>query len=187
LALVPPLTKEGFHIEYVGGEGGMEEALVKRAGISYTAIPCGKLRRYFSLKNVTDALRVVKGVRESFAVIKRIKPAIVFSKGGFVTVPVVIAASLSGVPVVIHESDMTPGLANKIAIPFADVVCASFPETMKHLTKKGVLTGSPVRAELFKGDRFAAPTAMAWGKSLAWSLCAGRRVRLKLIRRCAAR
>ena len=97
---------------------------------------------------------MIKGYFEARKIIKKLKPNILFSKGGFVTVPVVLAAKKHGVPIIIHESDMTPGLANKIAIPAAKKVCANFPETMKHLpTEKALLTGTPIRRELFSGNK----------------------------------
>ena len=150
----PPVQPEGFEIEYIGSHGGIEQKLVEACGIPFNGISSGKLRRYVSFKNFTDIFRVVKGLSDASKIIRRFKPDIVFSKGGFVSVPVVIAAKRAGVPVVIHESDITPGLANRIAYPFASRVCASFPETMEKLPKgKGALTGAPIRSELFGGDR----------------------------------
>lgn len=154
LALLPLLAAEGWRAEYIGSAQGIEKGLVEERKIPFHAIPSGKLRRYFDLKNFTDPLRVIAGAFKAFLLIGRIKPRAVFSKGGFVTVPVAAAARLRGVPVILHESDLTPGLANRLCIPFASVVCASFPQTLAHLPKdKAVLTGSPIRAELFSGDR----------------------------------
>lgn len=153
LALVPELTAAGYEIYYIGSHAGIERELVEQAGIPYFGISSGKLRRYRSVKNVTDLLRVCKGFVDAVRVIRKIRPDIVFSKGGFVVVPVVAAARFLRVNAVIHESDMTPGLANRLAIPFAAKVCVSFPETLKHVPeKKGVLTGSPIRPELLVGD-----------------------------------
>ena len=130
---------------------------MEQFGVPYHGISSGKLRRYFSWQNFTDPFRVLKGFGEARKLIKSLQPSIVFSKGGFVSVPVVMAAKHCNVPCIIHESDMTPGLANKLAIPSATKVCCNFPETLAHLPKdKAVLTGSPIRQELFTGNREAA-------------------------------
>ena len=152
LALVPQLKADGFQVHYIGSEDGIESVLVgERRDITYHTICVGKLRRYFSLKNFTDPFRVIKGIFQSRRALKRIKPDVVFSKGGFVSVPVVIAAK--GVaPVVTHESDYTPGLANRINARFSDKVCVAFEDTLAHVSKKGVHTGTPIRPELFTGD-----------------------------------
>lgn len=156
LALLPSLRDAGYDIRYIGSYNGIERKLIENEGIPYDGISSGKLRRYFDLKNFTDPLRVLKGYHEARRLIRKYKPDIVFSKGGFVAVPVVLAASHYKVPVIIHESDMTPGLANKICIPSAKRVCCNFPETLSCLPEdKAVLTGSPIRAELLKGDRLA--------------------------------
>ena len=154
LALLPRLKELDYDILYIGGINGMEKDMVKKAGIAYKGISTGKLRRYFDLKNLTDPFRVIKGLSDALSIIRAYKPDVVFSKGGFVAVPVTIAAWMCRVPVVAHESDMTPGLANKIAAPFAKRICCNFPETIKLLPKKkAVLTGSPIRAELLEGER----------------------------------
>ena len=154
LALLPRLKKLNYEVLYIGGKHGMEQSLVKKSGIAYKGISTGKLRRYFDLKNFTDPFRVVKGLSDARHIIRDFKPDVVFSKGGFVAVPVTIAAWMCGVPVIAHESDMTPGLANKIAAPFARRICCNFPETVRLLPKsKAVLTGSPIREELLQGDR----------------------------------
>ena len=156
LALLPSLKKADYEIRYIGSYQGIERKLIEGAGIPYDGISSGKLRRYFDLKNFSDPFRVAKGYFEALHLMKRYKPDVVFSKGGFVTVPVVLAAKHYKIPVIIHESDMTPGLANKICIPSAAKVCCNFPETLKYLPKdKAVLTGSPIRAELLEGDRSA--------------------------------
>ena len=157
IALVPKLKESGFEIKYIGTYNGMEKQLVEDAGLDYIGISSGKLRRYFSWKNFSDPFRVLKGYFEAKKFMKKYKPDVVFSKGGFVTVPVVYAASKYKIPVIIHESDMTPGLANKICIPSATKVCCNFPETLEHLPKdKAVLTGSPIRKELFEGNKITA-------------------------------
>ena len=154
LALVPALREAGYEIEYIGGKAGIEKELAEREGLPYHAVSSGKLRRYPSLKNAADALRVIKGVGGALRALGKTKPDVIFSKGGFVTVPVAIAGYLRKIPVVIHESDLTPGLANKIALRFAAVVCVSFPETLNHVNKnKAALTGPPIRRGLTAGDR----------------------------------
>lgn len=154
IALIPELKKCGYEIYYIGSHNGIEKKLIEEYGIPYYGISSGKLRRYFDLKNFTDPFRVVKGLFDAKKLIKKLKPDVVFSKGGFVSVPVVLAAKKCHVPAIIHESDMTPGLANKLCIPSASKVCCNFPETVNYLPEgKAVLTGSPIRKELFDGNR----------------------------------
>ncbi len=154
LALVPSLKERGYEIRYIGSYQGIEKKLVEDAGIPYDGISSGKLRRYFDLKNFSDPFRVIKGYGEALRLIKAYRPDVIFSKGGFVAVPVVLAAGRCHVPAIIHESDMTPGLANKLCIPSAYKVCCNFPETLSCLPReKAVLTGSPIRRELLEGDR----------------------------------
>ncbi|MBT9776145.1 undecaprenyldiphospho-muramoylpentapeptide beta-N-acetylglucosaminyltransferase [Clostridium sp. MCC353] len=156
LALVPSLKELGYEIHYIGSYQGIERKLIEEAGIPYDGISSGKLRRYFDFKNFSDPFRVVKGYGEALRLLKKYKPDIVFSKGGFVAVPVVLAAKHYKIPVIIHESDMTPGLANKLCIPSAKKVCCNFPETLNYLPEeKAVLTGSPIRKELLQGDRLS--------------------------------
>ena len=156
LALIPSLREAGYDIRYIGSYQGMERKLIENAGIPYDGISSGKLRRYFDIKNFSDPFRVIKGYGEALRLIRRYKPDVVFSKGGFVAVPVVLAARHYKIPTIIHESDMTPGLANKICIPSASKVCCNFPETLKYLPEdKAVLTGSPIRKELLQGDRLS--------------------------------
>ena len=153
LALVPELKKRGYEILYIGSINGIEKELAEKAGLPYEGISSGKLRRYFDLKNFSDPFRVIKGFFEAARIMKKFRPDIVFSKGGFVAVPVTMAARAAGVPVISHESDMTPGLANRLAGPFATKICCNFPETVKLLPAgKAVLSGSPIREEILKGD-----------------------------------
>ena len=154
IALLPGLKELGYDIHYIGSYNGIEKELIEQFGIPYHGISSGKLRRYFSMQNFTDPFRVLKGFGEAKKLIKSLKPDVIFSKGGFVSVPVVIAGKQCHVPTIIHESDMTPGLANKLSIPSASKVCCNFPETLEHLPKdKAVLTGSPIRRELLIGNR----------------------------------
>ena len=157
IALFPAIREANFEIHYIGSYEGIEKRLIEDYEIPYYGIATGKFRRYFDLKNFTDPLRVLKGYAEAKKILKQIKPDVLFSKGGFVSVPVVRAANSLGIPCIIHESDMTPGLANKLCIPAASKVCCNFPETLQMLPKeKAVLTGSPIRAELRQGNRIAA-------------------------------
>ncbi|MFI3230690.1 MAG: undecaprenyldiphospho-muramoylpentapeptide beta-N-acetylglucosaminyltransferase [bacterium] len=157
IALIPSLKKENYDISYIGSINGIEKDLISSISsmydIEYHGISSGKLRRYIDLKNITDAFRVVKGVGEAVMLIKKLKPDVIFSKGGFVSVPVVIAGYLNKVPIIIHESDISTGLANKICIPLANKVCTTFPEALEGIPKsKGILTGTPIRQELFNNN-----------------------------------
>lgn len=156
IALLPGLRDAGFDIQYVGSYTGMEKQLMEAEGVPYEGIATGKFRRYLSLKNLTDPFRVIKGYFQSCDIMKRYRPDVVFSKGGFVAVPVVRAAKRYRIPVIIHESDITPGLANKLCFSAATHICCNFPETLDTLKgKPAVLTGSPIRQELLQGNRLA--------------------------------
>lgn len=154
LALVPKLKENGFEIKYIGSTNGIEKEIIQKNNIPYFAISSGKLRRYFDVKNFTDPFKVMKGIMQAYRILSKEKPDVVFSKGGFVAVPVVIAATMKKIPVVAHESDMTPGLANKLSAPFCDKLCVTFRESLKYIKdNKGVLTGSPIREEILKGNK----------------------------------
>ena len=154
LALIPTLEEKGFEVKYIGSKNGIEKEIITKENIPYFKISSGKLRRYFDVKNFTDPFKVAKGVVDALGILSKEKPDVIFSKGGFVTVPVVIAASLKKIPVVSHESDMTPGLANKLASSFCDKLCVTFPESIKFIKDgKGIVTGTPIRNELFLGDK----------------------------------
>lgn len=156
IALLPALKESGYEVTYMGSYDGIEKKLIADFNIPYVGISTGKFRRYLDPKNLTDPFRVIKGFSEARKFLKQYKPDVVFSKGGFVGVPVVRAAASLGIPCVIHESDMTPGLANKLCIPVAKKVCCNFPETLKLLPEeKAVLTGTPIRAELSQGNKLA--------------------------------
>lgn len=153
IALLPSLKEAGFEIFYVGSYEGMEKGLIEAEGIPYYGISSGKLRRYFDVKNFSDPFRVIKGYSEAVSILKELRPDVVFSKGGFVSVPVVAAAGQLHIPVICHESDMTPGLANKLSFPFATKICCTFEETKDKLpAEKAVVTGSPIRETLSKGS-----------------------------------
>lgn len=163
IALLPSLREEGYEVFYIGSYAGIEKDLVSRQDVPYYGISSGKLRRYFDWQNFTDPFRVLHGYSQAKRLLKKLRPDVVFSKGGFVSVPVVRAAGSLRIPAIIHESDMTPGLANKLAIPVADKVCCSFPETLEYLpAEKAVLTGSPIRRELLDGRADSALAFLGW-------------------------
>lgn len=156
IALLPALRQAGYEISYMGSYDGIEKRLIADFDIPYTGISTGKLRRYLDIRNLTDPFRVIKGFSEARKYLKSYCPDVVFSKGGFVSVPVVRAAAALGIPCILHESDMTPGLANRLCFPVAKKICCNFPETMQMLPEgKAVLTGSPIRSELAQGNRIA--------------------------------
>ncbi|MBR1703382.1 MAG: undecaprenyldiphospho-muramoylpentapeptide beta-N-acetylglucosaminyltransferase [Lachnospiraceae bacterium] len=154
LALLPYLQKAGFEVTYMGSYDGIEKKLIADFDVPYLGIATGKFRRYLDMKNFTDPFRVIKGFGEARKYLKELQPDVVFSKGGFVSVPVVRAAASLKIPCILHESDMTPGLANKLCIPVAQKICCNFPETLDTLPEgKAVLTGSPIREELTQGNK----------------------------------
>jgi UDP-N-acetylglucosamine--N-acetylmuramyl-(pentapeptide) pyrophosphoryl-undecaprenol N-acetylglucosamine transferase len=154
LALIPVFQQEGWEIDYIGSKNGIERKLIGQLdNVNYHPISTGKLRRYMSVENIKDPFKVLKGTMQAWRIIGKRKPSIIFSKGGFVSVPVILAAKLRGVPSVIHESDFTPGLANRLASKFADKILATFPETMNYLpAKKSEHVGAVIREELFQGN-----------------------------------
>jgi UDP-N-acetylglucosamine--N-acetylmuramyl-(pentapeptide) pyrophosphoryl-undecaprenol N-acetylglucosamine transferase len=153
LALIPLLQERGWQVHYIGSKSGMEKELAgSLPGVAYHGISSGKLRRYLHLRNLTDPFRVLAGTAQALRLIRRLKPLVVFSKGGFVSVPVAYAARLAGVPLVLHESDLSPGLANRLAMRQATRICTTFPETAAKLGGKARHTGTPIRRALFDGD-----------------------------------
>jgi UDP-N-acetylglucosamine--N-acetylmuramyl-(pentapeptide) pyrophosphoryl-undecaprenol N-acetylglucosamine transferase len=154
LALVPALRSRGWQVAYIGSGQGIEAELVSKAGIPFYGISAGKLRRYWSWQNFVDPFKVLKGISDAYGLLGKLKPQVIFSKGGFVTVPVLWSGWLRGIPTIIHESDLTPGLANRLSLPFASKVCVSFPQTLNYLGRwghKAVCTGLPIRAEILGG------------------------------------
>ncbi len=141
---------------WIGSSDGVEKKLVTDAGMAFHGVPAGKLRRYLSLRNLTDIVRTLAGIVASLRVLKREKPSLLFSKGGFVSVPPVLAAGLLGIPAWTHESDQDPGLATRINMRFCEKVLLSFPETLNDMPAryrdKAVVTGNPVRAALYEAD-----------------------------------
>ncbi|MBW7458543.1 undecaprenyldiphospho-muramoylpentapeptide beta-N-acetylglucosaminyltransferase [Paenibacillus sepulcri] len=154
LALIPRFLESGWSVEYMGSETGIEKQLVTPIQhVTYYAIKTGKLRRYFDLQNLKDPFKVVNGAYQAYRLIRKSKPDVLFSKGGFVSVPVVFAAWLNKVPVIIHESDITPGLANRLCMPFADRICTTFQETAGHLKSgKARYVGAVIREEIKRGN-----------------------------------
>jgi len=155
IALIEALLKQNYNIEYIGSKQGIEHMLISSLGIPFHAIRSGKLRRYFSWKNLSDPFNVLLGIFQALILLLKRRPALVFSKGGFVAFPVVFAAWLLRIPVIAHESDMTPGLANRLSFPFTRLICLGFSETKKHIKnqQKIQITGTPIRAALFQGNR----------------------------------
>lgn len=154
LALLPRLLADSWQVHYLGTPNGIERGMMEgRAGVSYHPVASGKLRRYFSWQNLTDPFRVIQGFFQAYGILGRLRPDVLFSKGGFVAVPVVLAAWLRGIPILAHESDLTPGLANRISARFVDKVACTFPECAQRIGKKGIHTGTPLRPELLLGDR----------------------------------
>ncbi|MGR6545046.1 undecaprenyldiphospho-muramoylpentapeptide beta-N-acetylglucosaminyltransferase [Paenibacillus tundrae] len=153
LSLIPDLQNAGWEIHYIGTKKGIESKVVPKDSVIYHSVKAGKWRRYFDWKNLTDIFNVFLGICKSTLIIRKIKPNVIFSKGGFVSVPIVIGGWLNRVPVILHESDLTPGLANKLSTPFAQNICTSFAETLDFLPKnKSIHVGSPIRQELISGD-----------------------------------
>lgn len=152
--LIPHLLKDGWQVIYIGSKNSIEKELIEKIEqVKYYSISTGKLRRYFSLENFKDPFRIVKGIYEAYQIIRRVKPHIIFSGGGFVSVPVVIGGWLSRVPSIIRETDYTCGLANKITIPFAKQVCVTFPNTLKEMPSyKRSYYGPIIREDLLEGD-----------------------------------
>ena len=154
LALIPLLTEAGWEIVYLGSFDGIERELISNfPEVTYYGISTGKLRRYFALQNFTDIFRVLKGILEAYNIVCKLKPNLVFSKGGFVSVPVVIGSRLNNIPIITHESDLTPGLANRINMNFAHTICTTFSDTLKHIpSNRGEFIGAIVRPELKQGN-----------------------------------
>ena len=153
LAILPALKNQQVDVLYVGSKG-IEQSLAQGNGIAFKKIAAGKLRRYVSVENFFDIFKVCFGFLQALVVLCRFRPKLVFSKGGYVGVPVAFAARVLGIPLVVHESDLTPGLANKHVLPFAKKILYSFPDSLRFLPKdKAIFTGSPIRADLFLGSK----------------------------------
>ena len=151
LPVIEHLLAQGCEVHFVGSHSGLEERLVKPLGVTYHGVSTGKLRRYFSLANLTDLVRIPLGVVQAWFLLGRIGPQVVFAKGGFVSFAAAVAGWLRRVPLVTHESDLTPGLANRLVAPLAQTVCVNFDETAGALART-VATGTPLRQALACGD-----------------------------------
>lgn len=155
-AIIPEFIKNNWEVTYIGSEKGIEKTIIEKEfpNISYKTISVGKLRRYLSIENIKDPFRVIKGIFDARKILKQTRPDFIFSKGGFVSVPVVLAGKMLNIPILIHESDYTPGLANKIAIPFASKIFTTFEETNAHLPKeKALYIGAVLREGIFAGNK----------------------------------
>lgn len=155
IALIPVFKKNNYKISYIGSKKGIEKEMIRTIdGVDYFEISTGKLRRYFSLENFIDIFKVIKGIVDSLFILKKIKPDFIFSKGGFVSVPVCIAAKILKIPTILHESDLTPGLANKINIKFSKFIFTTFKETLKFLPpNKSKQIGVIVREKIYSGNK----------------------------------
>jgi len=157
LVLMDVLAKKGWNMAYIGSKEGIEKKLTEKTKVPYHGIYSGKLRRYWSIQNFVDPFKVLAGSMEAWHILGKIKPDVVFSKGGFIACPVVFAAWLRRIPVIVHESDLTPGLANRLNFPLASKIALTFEQTKQAVSckKKVVVTGTPVRQALLQGDAAA--------------------------------
>lgn len=186
IALIEKLIAQNWKIDYIGSYQGMEKNLIEAFPIDYHAISTGKLRRYFSWQNFIDPFKLIKGFFQSYFLFRRLKPNVIFSKGGFVAVPCVIAGWLRGIPVIAHESDLSPGLANKLCFPFARQICVNFETTKRHFsnTKKVAVTGTPIRQRLFEGDKNKALTLCGFSGEKPCLLITGGGLGAQAINQC---
>lgn len=152
LALLPYLKKDFDKIYYIGSFGGMEKNIIANTGVKYYSVPCVKLIRKFTFKNLAIPFTLCKGVSEAGKILDELKPDVIFSKGGYVALPVVLAAKKRRVPVICHESDYTVGLANKISARYCEKVLTSFPSAAESL-KNGVCVGAPLKNSLFTAEK----------------------------------
>lgn len=154
LALAEPLQKAGYRVEYLGQKNEIEYQLATGAGLPFHQVSSGRLHRSLNPDTLRTPFRVLKGIVQAVRVIRRERPALIFCKGGFASLPAAVAGRLTHTKVILHESDLTPGLANKLCAPFANRICTTFEETVKYLPQgKTVFTGTPIRAALQNGSR----------------------------------
>jgi UDP-N-acetylglucosamine--N-acetylmuramyl-(pentapeptide) pyrophosphoryl-undecaprenol N-acetylglucosamine transferase len=153
IALIDELNQKGWEIAYIGSATGVEKEMLKPLGVRFHGISSGKLRRYFSVKNLFDPFKIMLGIVQSFFLLNKLKPHVVFSKGGFVAFPVVVGAWLNRISVIAHESDTSPGLATRLCLPFAKKMCLTFETSKKYFKNKHKIevTGTPIRKQLFEG------------------------------------
>ncbi|MNO22098.1 UDP-N-acetylglucosamine transferase [compost metagenome] len=175
LALIPKFVDKGWDVKYMGSTDGIEKELIEKLNnVEYISISTGKLRRYLDSENFKDPFRVIKGVFQAYQLIKEMKPNVVFSKGGFVSVPVILGAWMNRVPIIIHESDITPGLANRISIPFASKICVTFHEAKEHIKNdKAVYVGAIIREELMQGSAIKGLTLCNFSRNKPVIFCMG--------------
>lgn len=153
IALITKCLAAGWKVSYAGSKKGIESDIINRIQIPYYAISTGKLRRYFSWRTLIEPIVIMQGIIEAFFLCRRLKPSVIFSKGGFVAFPIVVGGWLNRIPIIIHESDLTPGLANKLSFPFANRICVTFPEGRRYTpAKNSIVTGTPIRETLLKGN-----------------------------------
>ncbi|TAL61776.1 MAG: undecaprenyldiphospho-muramoylpentapeptide beta-N-acetylglucosaminyltransferase [Legionella sp.] len=154
IALINQFKQEGWDVAYIGSDDGIEKGMITPLGIPFYTVSSGKLRRYFSFKNFLDPFKIFIGILQSIKLFYQLKPTVVFSKGGFVAFPVVVGAWVNRVPIVAHESDMSPGLANRLSFPFVNKICLTFAGGKKHFKQQDKIevTGTPIRQQLFTGN-----------------------------------
>ena len=156
LAIIRELQTCGWRAAWIGSRRPAERTLVRAARVPFYAIPAGKLRRYYSLRNFADVAAVLAGCLHALLLLARLRPRVVFAKGSYVSVPPVVAARLLGIPVITHESDTTPALATRINASMAHTVLVAFAATRgklpSRLRRRVRVTGNPLRAGLEQGD-----------------------------------
>lgn len=155
LALLPYIKNHFDKIYYVGSKNGIEKDIIEKEKIQYFSVPCAKLKRKITVDNLAMPAVVLSGIIKAGKILDEIKPDVIFSKGGYVSVPTVIAAKQRKIPVIAHESDYTVGLANKLTAKYCKKVLTSFPDTAKTL-KNGEFIGSPIRNSIYKVSKKAA-------------------------------
>ena len=154
VALLKYLEKEFDEIHYIGSFNGIEKNIIKNyPQIIYHEIPTVKLIRSLTPKNLLIPLKLLKSLKKTKQILKAINPSVIFSKGGFVSVPVVLVGAKLKIPIIAHESDSSMGLANKIILKKCEKMCFSFENLAKKYKEKGVFSGSPIRDEIFKGNK----------------------------------
>lgn len=157
ISLIEVLQQECWEIDYIGSENSIEQSMISAMHIPFHPISSGKLRRYFSWKNFLDPFKIILGILQAYCLLRKLNPNVVFSKGGFVGFPVVVGAWLNRIPIVAHESDMSPGLANRLSFPFVNKICVTFAAAKNHIKRQEIVevTGTPIRQELFNGKKTA--------------------------------
>jgi len=169
LAIIDELDKSVYDIAWIGSKKGMEYKIITDAGIKFYSIPSGKLRRYFSILNLLDIFKIIAGFFASFILLAKQRPELVFSKGGYVTVPPIIAAKILNIKSITHESDMTPGLATRINSRFVNKILLPYENTRKYfkdsMKEKIIVTGNPVRKDFFYADNTIGKEIMGFNNS----------------------